>query len=208
MSGNYKDKDKGGFTLIEAIVSIAIVTVIMSVVLFNYSTFSDNLALSSAAQEMAVTIRQAQTYGLSVKEVTPTGGVFDKAYGVYFDVNDQLNYYLFVDSNGDKKYNGSSELIEKVSLRNGIKVSNVCNETACPPVATVKIMDVTFLRPNPDAKIFFTDSNTPSNFMGKSPLISPFTGYLTGKVVLRSPKGKTLYVTIESTGQVLVGNII
>lgn len=205
MSGNHKDKDRSGFTLVEAVVSIAIVSIIMSVVLFNYSTFSDNLALSSAAQEMAVTIRQAQTYGLSVKEVTPGGGVFDRAYGIYFNINDQSNYYLFVDSNGNKKYDNPAELIEKVSLRNGIKVSNVCNETACPPSATVKMMDVTFLRPNPDASIYFTDIS--GVFVGKSPLISPFTGYFTGKVVLLSPKGKTLYVTIESTGQVLVGTI-
>ena len=55
-------------------------------------------------------------------------------------------------------------------------------------------MDVVFLRPKPDALIYFTDSS--GNILS-----GPLT---TGKVVLRSPKNNTLTVTVESTGQILV----
>jgi prepilin-type N-terminal cleavage/methylation domain-containing protein len=214
---NYKKiknhKNGAGFTLIEALVSLVIISVIMSTVLFNYGVFSDNLALSSSAQEVAVTIRQAQTYGLTVREVSVGGGAFDKAYGVYFNKTEPGSYYLFADSSGvaNKKYDvgtgvcGSitTECIEKFTLRNGVTINDVCNEATCSITSTA--MNVTFLRPNPDAKIYFTDSA--GTFVDKSPVVSPFTGYLSGWVVLRSPKGKRLNVTIESTGQVLVGQV-
>jgi prepilin-type N-terminal cleavage/methylation domain-containing protein len=73
-----------GFTLLEMMVVLAIVSVIMAVVLFGYSAFSQNLSLSSAIQEMSVAIRQAQTYGLSVKESTVGASKFSAGYGLYF----------------------------------------------------------------------------------------------------------------------------
>ena len=60
-----------GFTLIEMLVSIGIVSLIMAVVFFNYGTFNDDLALTSAGQELSIAVRQAQSYGLSVKEINP-----------------------------------------------------------------------------------------------------------------------------------------
>ena len=205
----FKNINKG-FTLIEALVSISIVSLIMSSVLFNYATFSDNLTLSSAGQELAIVIRQAQTYGLTVREVTreiTSGGKFDSAYGAYFDKNDPTFYYLFADLDGDKKYDvgsgcgsglNNTECVEKLVLRNNVRISDFCNESACPPSASVKMMDVVFLRPNPDANINFTNN-------GGSIVVGPS---LTGKIVLISAKGNTLTITVESTGQVLVGSIM
>jgi len=201
-----------GFTIVEMLVSVGVVTLIMSSVLFNYSTFGDNLSLSSAGQELAITIRQSQTYGLTVKEVSLGGGRFDAAYGVYFNLVAPTKYWIFVDINADGKFDVGSgcgsgptntECIEKFNLRNNIKISNICNESSCPPQPSVRMMDVTFLRPNPDANIYFT--NNGGNFVGNTP---PQSGYVTGKIILISPKGKTLTITVESTGQVLVGPVI
>lgn len=190
-------KPNQGFTMVEMLVSIGIVTLIMSSILFNYSTFSDNLALSSAGQEMAIIIRQAQTYGLAVKETSLAGGNFDSAYGVYFDISDDSNYYLFTDLDADEKYDSPEELVEKFTLRNGVRVSDFCDESACPPSPSVRMMDITFLRPNTDARINFTNN-------GGGIVVGPSN---TGKVVLVSRKGSTLTITVESTGQVLVGQI-
>ena len=195
----------GGFSLVEALVSIGIVTLIMSSVLFDYSTFNDNLALSSIGQEMSIAMRQAQTYGLTVREAGQTSGRFDSAYGVHFDKDDPTNYYLFADLDGDRKYDigagcGSgptnTECVEKFSLRNGVTVSEICSVTDCPPPAA-RAMDITFLRPNPDAVVKFI--NNGGQAIGGT--------YLTGKVRLLSSKGGTLLITIESTGQVLVGEV-
>jgi prepilin-type N-terminal cleavage/methylation domain-containing protein len=191
-----------GFTLIEVLISITIVTIIMSVILFNYSMFTENLALSSAGQEIAIAVRQAQTYGLTVKEVATGGGRFDSAYGVYFNpTTDPTNYYVFVDKDGDGLYDhgsgcgsGNTECIELSVLRNRITIESICDQTACPPTANSQGISVTFLRPNPDARIRFTNS---SGVVVAGPS-------LTGKVNVRSPGGDTVTLTIESTGQVLV----
>ncbi len=190
------------FTVVEMLVSVAIVSVIMATVLFGYSTFNDNLAIGAAGQEMAIAVRQAQTYGLTVKEVAVGGGDFSRAYGMYFDLNDPTNYYLFADINNDNKYtvgsgcgSGATECIEKFILRNNIKITNICNSGTCPP-SGVRVMNINFIRPNPDAAIYFVDGS--GGFAAGPPAT------LTGKVVLTSPKGTTQTVVVESTGQVLV----
>ncbi|HEY4505352.1 MAG TPA: type II secretion system protein [Candidatus Paceibacterota bacterium] len=190
-----------GFTLIEMLVSVTIAGLIMAVILFNYSFFTDSLSLNAAEQEMTISIRQAQAYGLTVREVIPGGGQFGSAYGVHFDPNnDPEAYYIFADINGDKKYtvgsgcgSGNTECIKKFILRNNIQITGICDQSSCPPEASVRTMDVTFLRPNPDASIYFMNN-------GGQIKAGPS---LTGKVILTSSKGKTATIIIESTGQIL-----
>ncbi len=189
-----------GFTIIELLVSIAIITFIMSTVFYNYGTFNDNLALFGGAQEVALAVRQAQTYGLNVAESTTGSGQFSKAYGVHFDPTDNTHYYIFVDLNGDKKYDvgngcgsGSTECVAQFTLRNNILISTVCDDSSCPP-SGVQALDITFLRPNPDANINFI--NAGGGLVGSSGQ--------TGKVILISPKGKTSTIDIETTGQISV----
>ena len=197
------NKLKSGFTIVELLVSIFIITLLLSVVLFNYGTFNDKLALSSAGQEMAIAIRQAQAYGVNVKEVGASGGVFTSAYGVYFNPScNPDSYYVFADTNANKKYDigagcgnpdTAGELIEKFILRNGVIISGVCDAATCPLSAPTKSMHVTFLRPNPDANINFVDTN--GSFVGGQSL--------TGKIRLTSLKNNTLDIVVENTGQVL-----
>ena len=195
-------KKTEGFTVAEVIVSVAIISVLMTVVLFNYSIFNDNLALTSAGQEIASSIKQSQQYGLSVKEATVGLGQFGYAYGVYFDrVVDTTNYYIFVDKDGDRQYdviNGcgsaDTECVEKIPIRNKVRISTICDGVACPPIATANMMDITFLRPNPDARIYFTNS--------AGAIVAGPTN--TGKVTLISQKNRTITITIDVTGQVLV----
>ena len=196
------------FTIIELLVSVSIVALIMSTVIYNYSAFNDALALSAGIEEMASATRQAQTYGLSVKESIAGSGLFNAPYGIYFDTSDPTHYYLFVDKYpvaggsgpaGNGKYDalsgcgsGNTECVEKNTLRDGVVISSVCDASVCPPAGATSLQ-VTYLRPNPDGRISFTDSA--GNSVGSS---------LTGKIILRSPKGKTGTVTIESTGQISV----
>ncbi len=193
-----------GFSLVELLVSISIVTMIMTVVLFGYSTFNDNLALSAAGQELAIAVRQTQSYGLNVKEVTAGSGLFSYAYGIYFDPNtSSSDFYIFVDANNNKVYDvgsgcgsgaNSTECVEKISLRNNVTIYQICDASACPPSLSTRKLDITFLRPNTDANIYFTDING-------TILSGPVS---TGKVRLISPKGKTLTVEVQSTGQISI----
>lgn len=189
-----------GFSLVELLVSMAIVAVIMSVVLWNYSGFNDSLALNSAGQRLAIAVRQAEVYGLSVKEVGAGSGNFNSAYGIHVSRTQmQGDFILFVDKNANNVYDAGngcgdplSECITDFQLGNGITVSNVCDANQCPP-GDARSMDITFLRPNPDAFIKFINPGGP--MPGNS---------FTGKIILTSPKGKTLTVDIEYTGQISI----
>ena len=199
---NTRPKLVCGFTLIELIVTISIATILLAITLFDYGTFNDRVALSSAGQKMAIAIRQAQTYGLSVKEVKVSGGNFSSAYGLYFNPTDNSgDYYIFSDSNTiDRKYtvgNGCggavTECVEKITLRNGVKISNIYSTSVGIP-ACARALAITFLRPNPDADINFI--NNGGDICSSSQSI--------GKIVLTSPKNITLTITVENTGQISV----
>ncbi len=187
------NKYNKAFTILELLVSVSIIGVILSVVLWNYGGFNDNLAVSGAAQEMAIAIRQAQTYGINVKESAVGSNQFNYAYGIYFNRTIPSSYTLFVDIDADNRYD-PGELVETVNIRDGVTVSNVCsNITAgCTTVPSAVGILVLFLRPNPDARIYFTDS------------VGGLLSATTGKIQLVSKKGTNKYVIIENTGQIVV----
>src|SRR3989344_6847475 len=76
------------FTLVELVVVLAIFTLISSVVLANHSRFNGSVLLGSLAYDIALSIREAQVYGLSVKQHTVAGvGQFQIGYGIHFASN-------------------------------------------------------------------------------------------------------------------------
>ena len=191
-----------GFTFIELMVSTAIIVTLGSVVLYNYGTFNDNLALSSAGQEMAIAIRQAQIYALNVKESKTSSGQFSYAYGIYFHpTNNPTDYYIFIDSNGDKIYtvgNGCggavTECIEHIALRDGVVISAFGANSGCGSLNPARHLDITFLRPSTDADInFFRNNGTIVCGSNQN-----------GTITLTSLKGKNLVITVENTGQIYV----
>lgn len=185
-----------GFTLIELLVSITIATIISSFVLFNYSDFNDRILLNGTAQDIVSIIKQAQAYAINVREGAISGGNFDYPYYIFFDISSS-DYYLFVDKNANGRYDvgtgcgtSSTECVEKGTYRSNVTINGICGDSSCPPTNATR-MYIGFIRPNPDSIIYFVD-NSNNYLLTKN----------TGKVVLRSTKGKTITVTIEKTGQV------
>ena len=70
-------KTTTGFSLVELIVVMGIFTIMTSIVIFNYGRFSSNLIVTNLAYESALAVRQAQVYGISVKNTSGDGGNFD-----------------------------------------------------------------------------------------------------------------------------------
>ncbi len=179
--------------------SIGIVVLISSIVLFNYSKFNDNIAVSTSAQEMSIAVRQAQVYGITVKESGAGTGNFNYSYGIAFDpISYPTSYFIFVDRNGDKKFGGpdgcggnASECVEIINLRNGVRITSICDGTSCPPGQARK-STILFTRPNPDPSVYYFDSNG----VQVNGLTFPT------KVQLSSPRGNSMTVTIERTGQI------
>ncbi len=203
-------KFRTGFSLVELMISIGIIGVIMSVVIINYSSFTEKLALSAAGQEMALAIRQAQIYGTSVKDSSP--GIFNYSYGVYFFLNQPFDpsiYYIFVDKNFNRKYDEGdgcggidTECVEKVEMRNGTKVNGFCNSSSCPSGVNPSFrgLSITFDRPKTNAIIKTVTSlgvlnpNTASTSLTASRI----------QIIPANFVSNSVWLTLDKSGNVLV----
>jgi len=154
-----------GFTLTELVVVMAIAVILMTALVVQQSRWNNQLAVSTQAYELALTIRQAQIYSLGVREdVSGTGDKFNIGYGVHVAMTGNLSnrYILFADRNGNHRYDNSPD--EQISYKlftRGVKVAKICAQTLdpCPGNNGIRQYDVSFLRPQPNAYQSFKDNN-------------------------------------------------
>ena len=150
-----------GFTLVELMVTIGIFVIMTALILARYNSFGTGTILTNMAYDIALTIRQAQTYGLSVK--SNEGAGFNAAYGVHFNSNlsNFKNFILFTDANGDGIYGSGDDVIASYTLKQGAKISSMCvgSGSSCDAENNAQNIDITFKRPDPKAIICTTDTN-------------------------------------------------
>lgn len=189
-----------GFTIIELMVSVAIFALMTAFLVAKYGNFNQSILLVNQAYDVALTIRNAQTYGLNVKSrpiPDPSGAPsqyssdFTSGYGVHFDKTTgtpRTKMIFFADIDGDKLYD-ADEMLYTYTLRNGSYIYDICSgsiEQTCTPVATPPgTFDILFKRPNPDT--LFADSNV------RYALIT-----------LRSSSGGEKKIAVRKTGQIAV----
>jgi Tfp pilus assembly protein FimT len=167
-----KTGGNGGFVLIELLISMSLATLILGVVLFGYRVFTNNLAVRAAGQQVAVSVRQAQSQGVVNRQIN-TSADFANGYGVSFNLSDPTSYIVFSDKNSNGKYDGDTncsagtECLEKDSFKNNVSLYSFCgtdpaNTRTCPPLAAQNL-NVIFSSTNQekasDAKIQFTDAS-------------------------------------------------
>jgi len=199
-----------GFTLIEFLISIAIVSVILTVVVSSQSTYNDEAALVNLADEISSTVSQAQAYGTGVREFSPASGEFSASYGLTFSLlasGSNKAYLSFADRNGNKVYDGdwscptggTSECLGKVDVSRGNYIEGICVvRTSGSDLCFASRVDISFARPSTEAQLLFFDS------LG-GPLAPWFLLNMKGvRIVLRSPNGLTRSVVVYTTGQVSV----
>jgi prepilin-type N-terminal cleavage/methylation domain-containing protein len=166
-----------GFTLVELLVTISIFVILTGVVLFSQTRFNSTIFLTNLAYDMALTIRQAQTFGINIKEFN--GDKF-LPYGVHFDKTSANNrsFILFADLDYDNalvpgggKFLGTASqcdaaqgCVSRYNITKGNYIADICTEdpgvgvTTCPTGKSSETLDIVFIRPNPDAKIRFKGS--------------------------------------------------
>lgn len=178
---------QSGFTLVELLVSIGIMTLMTGTVLANYRNYNTNALFANASEDIVLSLRQAQVYGVGVKG---TGASFDMPYGVYLSLSNK-GLVLFADTNGDHVYTSAdSPPVQTISWGSNVSVSSLlCGGIPC----TGGNASITFKRPNPDA--FITDL-APSD----STLPSPYS--LFSVVIKDSNTNRTSTVTITKAGQI------
>ncbi len=191
----------------ELLVSIAIVSVILTVIVSNQSTYTDGAALTNLADEISSTISQAQAYGIGVKEFSPGSSEFSASFGLTFSLlgsGSNIAYLSFADRNGNKVYDGdwscpvggTSECREKVPIVHGNYIDSLCVVfIPGPDICNVGRVDISFARPSTEAQLLFFNNG------GQSFNPADMKG---AKIVLRSPGGLARSITVFTTGQVSV----
>ena len=149
-STKYKQIIKG-FSLIEVIVTLSLITILTLVVLANYRGGEKRYILQSANQQLISDIRKAQNIALS------PGPQFTAGVGIHFDLNKSNSYFFFLDKNKNQKYDGPEERWgEETSFPPKIQMKTIL------PLTDGRTMDIFFLPPDPTTYIngFFDINNS------------------------------------------------
>lgn len=211
-----EQSESKGFTLVEMMISVTIISVVLSVVLWNQRSFSNNIDVANLAYKVALAVREAQVYGVSVRS---SSGNYDQAYGVHFYLGNEeskKNMVIFADNDGDMKYtNGPStntclevqgtECVERITMNRGNLLSQIClvhsddQSISClPNDGSFTSVDVLFKRPNPDA-IFVAYSDGGGAGDGVQALNAAL-------FCVESPEGKQKEIAVYATGQISVND--
>ena len=194
-------KNPSGFTLIELVVASAIILIITGVIMFQQAKFNSATLMRSLTYSVALSVRQAQVYGTSVKEFS---GVFAPGYGVYFPASgaSATTYYMFADIIPTGAGNGaydSGEALPVFTLGRGYVVGGLCAVlNGASTCTTVSSLTVFFRRPNPDACIA-TNSAPAACAPGAAPVYS--SAYIQ---LLSTNNNDTRRVKVSNTGQIAV----
>lgn len=215
---NFKKQNQKGFTLVELLVTITIFVVLTGVVLFNQSKFNSTILLTNLAYDTALTIRQAQTYGLNIKEFGGTTAAETQfvPYGVHFDLDANKSFILFADldytdaAKSDGIYNkpgsgdhsnpaicqGNFGCVSRYSIKRGNFISQLCVDSKTDASGiysdgdcTMTKLDIVFQRPNPDAFIRAGTMVVKSN-----PIFNDAT------IIIQGADGSTRKVKVQSNG--------
>lgn len=196
----------------EMMIVVALFTIITISALMVHSRFGENILMTNLAYDVALSLREAQSYGLSVRQSPLSGGTFDIGYGVHF--KSEAFFVFFADRNGNKKYDGTSidgkcvvsddsECLKVYRLEKGNSIAFFCGVLA--PLGalecrnflnneqTISFVDITFKRPEPDS--FIRSDLNPSNEMR----------YRGAQIVVVSPRrSASRTIEVYQTGQISI----
>jgi prepilin-type N-terminal cleavage/methylation domain-containing protein len=200
-----------GFTIVELLVSLAIFIVMTSVIVTKFGNFNQSTLLTDTAYDIALVARLAQTYGLSVKGSSQASDAsYSYPYGVSFNTGTEAScggstanpttLVLFADSypvgapDGVCGANDSS--ISTYAIIRGASQYSICvgaDATDCHLAQNyVSNVNVSFMRPNPEAVICVSTGGTPS------------CGYAYSEVTIKGNDGSTRTIGMRQNGQISV----
>lgn len=183
-----------GFTLLELLVVLAIFAVLTVITASNYNSFTNDTILTNMAYEMALSVRETQTYGIAVSNRSAAN--FDNPFGINFSLEGLTEtqvYHLFEDNDSDNEYSDPGFCFtdddychKPYTLQRSIVIDSLyVEDSTCHLVDN---LDITFNRPNPEPII-----------KGDS-----YENQSLAQIELKSPEGRSRYVFIRQNGQIYV----
>ena len=209
------------FTLVELIVTVSIFAFTTALVISKYGNFNQNVLLTNLAYDIALTIRTAQTFGVSVKTADDVSNPcnqsntpFQCVYGVHFNPASNSTFVLYavpIQTGGSYHYPGSANNINEYTIKNGGVINNIytCttsnnlvspgnDPTDCTAMNSLVNVDIYFKRPDSSSHICtFAPSSGVENCTWSSAYIK-----------ITSGNGSTNYrlVAVYQNGQISVND--
>ncbi|MEI6396649.1 MAG: type II secretion system protein [Candidatus Taylorbacteria bacterium] len=159
---------KKGFTIIELLISVSIFVAMTVLMIVKFGNFDQSILITNLIYDVALVMRTAQTYGLSVASSPGMQSDFQFAYGVDFStaattgidntVPGNTRVIMFADSGVDTGiYEGSGPSrdtqVNTYNITRNTKVTSLCIGASDTNCSEVTQLDVSFKRPNPEAII-------------------------------------------------------
>ena len=185
-----------GFSLIELMVAVGILTLINIMIFASYPEFSQRMALKRTSEEVALIVRQAQVYALGIKR-SVSGGDDYLDIGVHFDKNDSKSLILFADEDGDETYDAGggcgstgAECFQEFKIETGDYISElqVCDSTSCENIE------------NDGLDIIYPRARSMAIITADSGITTPSSA----NVTIKSPRGKERLIKIWVSGEISI----
>lgn len=184
------ETESRGFSLMELLVVTGIFMVLSGIVFAANGRFGNLVVLQNLAHDMALTVRQAQVYGIAVRRYS--GSDFDVAYGMHFMLPAEgtaSGYELFGDVNDNGIYD-PGETVAASTLRGGFQITDICvRDLNGLETCDVDEVNIVFQRPEPDALIRRVALGSLDE---------------QARIVIESNRGDQAEVVVESSGQISV----
>ncbi len=135
----FKFQEKG-FTLIEILVVVFIITIFTGVLITNFPKGRQQFALQRAAHKLIQDLRKVQEMSMSAREEICPSGEKANGFGVYFNQSSSNSYRLF--ANCDEFYSYSKDIdkdLELIDLERGIKIFSLSST----------LLSIAFVPPSP-----------------------------------------------------------
>jgi prepilin-type N-terminal cleavage/methylation domain-containing protein len=202
-----------GFTLIELLVVLVLMSLLTLVFLERQQKFDSSTIMRSLAYSIALSLRQAQVYGISVRPTVPGSANFATSHGLFFQKTAPTNYILFSDQDNNHRFQGDP--IEKTfALGGNFVISEFCaiyyngatqvrrcsgaDDSGGAP-GSISMLNVIFVRPNPDAQIYALDASY-NPIVGDPP-------YTYAYVQIKAIDGTKRGIHVWATGQISVDQL-
>ncbi|HRH26474.1 MAG TPA: type II secretion system protein [Candidatus Paceibacterota bacterium] len=185
---------KLGFSLVELLIVLSIFSIMTALLVANYRRFGNNVTLTNLVYEVALSIREVQSFGLGVRSSGSgsTATQFNQGYG--FNIANNSSYRVFADEDASKTFNAANPLdvtVRVYTLPTGNTISKKCG-TLTVGGAYANIagnLDITFLRPDPAAVIR-----------------SGATDYKKANICLQSANSRVKQIEVTNAGQISVAD--
>ena len=211
-----------GFTLVEMMVVLSIISIISGVVISGQGQFNRSLIVTDTAYTVALSMRQAQTFGLSSRTYN---GTSNAGYGLHFDAATPASYIMFADvshaasipsycsvgtagqpdaKSGNCLYDAQgNEVSQTYSFSRGFTASELCGHPYSGGALVcssggggLTALDLVFMRPNTNSIITATISGVTTRLKD-------------AQIQISAPNSDgTRYVCLTQSGQISVSQTI